>query len=82
MSPVVHVLILGRAFCGQKGVPSEWPKGERWIAFNDPKVNELATCAQCRNRYAEWSGDSESRALRALTSVLSSEDAESKRRSC
>lgn len=43
---MIHILKRGLAFCGA-GRPSDWPAGDRWVAFDDAAVRELATCPEC-----------------------------------
>lgn len=43
---MIHILKRGLAFCGA-GRPSDWPAGDRWVAFDDVAVRELATCPEC-----------------------------------
>lgn len=43
---VVHLLAEGRALCGLKGVPSEWPPGHVWVSFFSDE-RRLADCLGC-----------------------------------
>lgn len=50
---VVHILLFGRAFCGQEGLPCDWPAGHRWVsAVHDPDISK-ATCEECKARHQE-----------------------------
>lgn len=41
---VIHVLQMGRACCGQPGIPADWPVGHRWVSLM--KKGD-ATCKLC-----------------------------------
>lgn len=41
---VVHIVFLGRAYCGQPGIPADWPEGHRWVPL---KKRADATCSAC-----------------------------------
>lgn len=41
---IVHILYHGQAFCGQPGLPTNWPAGHRWVIPSDRKD---ATCVKC-----------------------------------
>ncbi len=41
---IVHILYHGQAFCGQPGLPKDWPADHRWVAPSDSKD---ATCEKC-----------------------------------
>jgi hypothetical protein len=40
----VHILKHGRPYCGQSGVPCDWPDGHSWIAYDDEGRLDKATC--------------------------------------
>jgi hypothetical protein len=40
---IVHILHHGVALCGQPGLPSTWPLGQRWVRLED----DGATCRGC-----------------------------------
>lgn len=46
-SAVIHILHLGQALCGKRGVPGEWRDGDSWVRLTDP---EKATCVPCTTR--------------------------------
>ena len=41
---IVHILYHGQAFCGQPGLPKDWPADHRWVLPSDRKD---ATCQKC-----------------------------------
>ncbi len=41
----IHVLHGGQAFCGQPGIPRDWPDDHRWVPLKDWAK---ATCFGCR----------------------------------
>ena len=41
---MIHVLHHGAAFCGQPGLPKDWPEGDRWVGLDHP---ELSNCHRC-----------------------------------
>ena len=46
MEPATHVLWGGRALCADlrlRGVPGEWPDGQRWISLRDVAAGPLPT---------------------------------------
>lgn len=44
---VVHLLQAGRALCGMKGVPGEWPDGHRWVSYYDEENAAEVNCMKC-----------------------------------
>lgn len=42
----VHLLMGGHALCGA-GMPSSWPEGDRWVAYNDPDWERVVNCVAC-----------------------------------
>lgn len=44
---MIHILAYGSALCGLRGVPREWPPGNKWVSFFDAQWRELATCPEC-----------------------------------
>ncbi len=44
---MIHTLKHGRALCGQPGVPGEWPKGHRWVSFEDEANLHEVDCPGC-----------------------------------
>lgn len=43
----VHILWLGRPYCGLPGVPGEWPDGHLWV---DKDSRRDANCPGCLER--------------------------------
>lgn len=41
---IVHILYHGQAFCGQPGLPNDWPEDHRWVI---PSAHKDATCVKC-----------------------------------
>lgn len=51
---IVHILLMGRAFCGQEGVPADWPPNHKWVgAIHDPDLKN-ANCQGCIDKWKEW----------------------------
>jgi len=48
-----HFLWQGRAVCGLRGLPSEWPVGHKWVALNDREHIHHVDCDQCMARAHE-----------------------------
>lgn len=45
----VHVLHYGRALCGSvHGLPGYWGPQHRWVSFQHPDVELIATCPTCK----------------------------------
>jgi hypothetical protein len=44
-APVVHLLHHGRALCGMKSMPRDWPVGHRWV---DISLSEAVNCDGCK----------------------------------
>lgn len=41
---IVHILVAGRALCGEPGTPNQWPEGHWWV---DTDHVQNATCQRC-----------------------------------
>lgn len=44
---VVHILKHGSAYCGQPGLPADWPDDHAWIGHDDEEHLVRADCAAC-----------------------------------
>lgn len=48
---VVHILLQGRALCGQEGLPCDWPPNHKWVgAVHDPDIAK-ANCQPCKTEH-------------------------------
>jgi hypothetical protein len=46
---VVHILHYGLPLCRfTTEVPSNWPPNAKWVALNDDKIVDQATCPRCK----------------------------------
>lgn len=53
-----HVLLHGLPLCGfSKDVPGKWPKGNRWVGFEDKLVTSVPDCQMCVKEYARIKAD-------------------------
>ena len=41
---IIHVLLSGRACCGIRGLPKDWPKDHFWVRMEDVAK---ANCVDC-----------------------------------
>lgn len=52
---VTHALDAGRALCGMKGVPRDWPIGNLWVPIAD---KDKVTCQGCLKKLKTNGGPS------------------------
>jgi hypothetical protein len=48
-----HLLWQGRALCGLRGLPSDWPAGHKWVALDDRENIHHVSCHECMGRAHE-----------------------------